>query len=169
MNEYDKKWIARVLARSVPGEGGCILWTGNVNRKGYGQTVYRGRTRMVHRKLFELRNGLTLDRWTFVCHHCDTPNCVAEGHLWRGSPKQNSEDATRKGRHHNTVRTHCRHGHEYTPENTFTSAAGFRNCITCQRIRQRVRAGWPRELADSMPAQRPGARPVNARWADARK
>lgn len=161
MDEYDEKWIARVMARTVPGESGCVLWQGNVNRKGYGQTVYRGRTRMVHRKLFELRNGLTLDRWTFVCHHCDTPNCVAIGHLWRGTPKQNSEDQAAKGRHHHTLRTHCPHGHEYSDGNTYVSKSGFRSCITCQRIRFRIKAGWPESLARITPVVPKGHRVIN--------
>lgn len=164
MNEYDAKWIARITARSTRTESGCLLWPGNTNRKGYGQTGYKGKTVIIHRHLYQLVRGVTLGRWQFVCHSCDTPNCLSIEHLWVGTPKENSEDATRKGRHHNTVRTHCPEGHEYTPENTFISACGFRNCIKCQRIRQRVRAGWPRELAETLPPQPKGARVVNAPW-----
>jgi 5-methylcytosine-specific restriction endonuclease McrA len=32
----------------------------------------------------------------------------------------------------NASKTHCRHGHEYTPENTYLSKKGHRNCRTCR-------------------------------------
>jgi hypothetical protein len=36
-------------------------------------------------------------------------------------------------------RTHCPAGHEYTPENTWREANGYRHCRTCNRDRQRAR------------------------------
>ena len=33
--------------------------------------------------------------------------------------------------------THCKYGHEFTPENTTTTVAGTRLCRTCQRARSR--------------------------------
>lgn len=41
------------------------------------------------------------------------------------------------------LRTHCRHGHEYSPENTARSR-GKRYCITCQRNRDANRGPRPR-------------------------
>ena len=34
----------------------------------------------------------------------------------------------------NKAKTHCPRGHEYTPENTYVSAQGFRRCRACRRI-----------------------------------
>lgn len=34
-------------------------------------------------------------------------------------------------------KTHCKHGHEYTPENTYTRKNGTRYCAECARIRTR--------------------------------
>jgi WhiB family transcriptional regulator, redox-sensing transcriptional regulator len=40
----------------------------------------------------------------------------------------------RMGGDHNANKTHCKHGHEYTPENTSVSN-GRRHCLTCQKRR----------------------------------
>ena len=31
------------------------------------------------------------------------------------------------------VTTHCKHGHEFTPENTYTREEGWRQCRACNR------------------------------------
>lgn len=38
-----------------------------------------------------------------------------------------------KARERNITRTHCKHGHEFTPENTRVTAQGYRKCRTCYR------------------------------------
>lgn len=35
--------------------------------------------------------------------------------------------------------THCKHGHEFTPENTYVNAKGYRTCKTCSFRRTRER------------------------------
>lgn len=32
-------------------------------------------------------------------------------------------------------RTHCPHGHEFTPENTYLNPRGYKECVTCRRDR----------------------------------
>jgi len=39
----------------------------------------------------------------------------------------------------NKAKTHCPHGHEYTPENTAISATGGRSCRRCRSNRQKIR------------------------------
>lgn len=35
-------------------------------------------------------------------------------------------------------KTHCKHGHDFTPENTGTTAAGHRFCRTCKKATQHL-------------------------------
>jgi hypothetical protein len=37
------------------------------------------------------------------------------------------------GKNMNTGKTHCKNGHEFTPENTRVSSQGYRTCKTCQK------------------------------------
>lgn len=62
--------------------------------------------------------------------------CIACSKAW-------SRASTRKSRGtppdavHNGEKTHCKHGHEFTPENTRQPARGGRVCIECARIATR--------------------------------
>jgi hypothetical protein len=163
--EYDKRWLARIQATTVTAPNGCVLWTGYVHPLfGYGATGYRGKTVHVHRAFYQVSRGVKLSRWELVCHSCDTPNCINLDHLWIGSYSDNNTDAARKKRHHRSRVTHCDHGHPFDEVNTFTTKDGRRHCKTCQRIRQRIRAGWPEELARSVSVVPKGQRPVDAPW-----
>lgn len=37
--------------------------------------------------------------------------------------------------------THCKYGHPYTPENTYTREEGWRQCRTCMREKWRKQHG----------------------------
>lgn len=55
------------------------------------------------------------------------------GNLVYGTSTENSYDMVRHGRNHNANKTHCDHGHEFTPENTYTQTTGTRGCRECHR------------------------------------
>lgn len=77
----------------------CWMWGGSVNRKGYGSfntgKIYG--TKIAHRFAHLFGHGF-LHEDMLVCHSCDTPGCCNPGHLWQGSPRDNSEDMVLKGR-----------------------------------------------------------------------
>lgn len=162
--EYDRKWIGRVMARSVLGPDGCLLWQGFKSWNGYGSTTYRARRVAAHRRIYELYHGVSVSRWQYVCHTCDRPNCLNVQHLWLGTPKDNARDCARKGRFANDRRTHCPKGHAYTDDNTYVTKKGSRNCKRCGLIRNRVKAGWPPDIAASEPPVSAGFKVVDAEW-----
>lgn len=107
---------------------GCWLWTGPL-RMGYGicRLIGSRRNHQAHRVIYEqqlgeIPLGLELD------HRCRNPQCVNPGHL---DPVTHLENVRRTGR---GMKPNCKHGHAYTPENTYRQKRGFRVCRTCQRI-----------------------------------
>jgi WhiB family transcriptional regulator, redox-sensing transcriptional regulator len=79
---------------------------------------------------------------------------VQDQTAWQKFWRQQDEATGRRrvGQDHNRRKTHCNHGHEYTPENTYRSG-GKRFCLACQkrrtaeyRVRKRKELGhWPWE------------------------
>lgn len=88
----------RIMSRlECDPNSGCWLWSGAVNRKGYGLIGVGQRTALVHRALFECTNGPIPDGLQ-ACHRCDTPACANPDHIFLGSGAENVADMVRKGR-----------------------------------------------------------------------
>lgn len=77
----------------------------------------------------------------YGCHLDDNPvNNKVDNLVW-GTPSDNSYDKVRNGNDHHAKRTHCKNGHEFTPENTriAESRPGTRFCRACGREGSRRR------------------------------
>lgn len=79
---------------------GCWLWTGRVDRYGYGKICSTTTSREfgAHRVVAELKFGY-LGK-ALVLHACDNPACVNPQHLRLGTQQDNMTDKKVKGRTH---------------------------------------------------------------------
>lgn len=130
--------LAERLWRHIEKRDGHWLWTGASGPYGYGriQMNHGGQRRSTpaHRVMYELivepiPDGFELD------HLCFVPACVNPAHLEPVTREENN-----RRRRPQELKTHCVHGHEYTPENTFWMKNGFRWCLTCKRTSAREAA-----------------------------
>lgn len=130
-------------------ESGCWIWIGAMSRYGYGVTFHPKQPgekypvrQAAHRKAYELftgpiPEGLDLD------HLCRVRCCVNPLHLEPVTRAENLHRGNLVGQ--GTLigsaagalawssRTHCKHGHEYTEQNT-RWYRGKRRCRSCHRI-----------------------------------
>lgn len=140
----DADYIAHFRSKTVLTERGCWQWYKDLGRgpRGpyYPQGGYRGKRPQLNRLMLALTQR-PLEPHEKACHRCDNPLCINPDHLWIGTQKENIQDAIAKGHQqfHPSHYTHCKHGHEFTPENTWLTKEGYRHCKECQRIKQRRR------------------------------
>ena len=121
----------------------CIEWWGTRDSHGYGVLKRGGKQVKAHRMIYTECFGDPGELW--VLHHCDNPPCVNPEHLFLGTAVDNVQDMMSKGRQRFIgAPTHdvCKHGHEFTPENTRYSPRSDRDypmkvCITCATERNR--------------------------------
>lgn len=168
---YNERWLKRVLSRVVMDANGCWIWQGWKSRRGYGSLPNRVFGGMhVHRILYQIATEQRLGRWDYVCHACDVPACCNPAHMWVGTPADNQKDMQQKRRGKYQQITHCKSGHEFSQGNTWVhKETGHRHCRMCARIKNRLKAGWTREQAESLPKTPAGQFPVRGQTSRARK
>ena|SRR5579872_1456204 len=124
---------------------GCWVWQKHRNSLGYGTTSWRGRPWQTTRLVLAATKGAfnpDLD----VCHSCHNRPCVNPDHIRADAHQANLMDGSRDKRLQGQWKTHCLRGHPLEGEN-LTFDSGFRGCKTCHIGRQRMRKGWPENLA----------------------
>lgn len=113
------------------GGHGHWLWTGPLQKNGYGYTRWKihGKWKhaRVHRLFFEeyigpIPDGLEID------HICQNKRCVNPEHLRAVTHQENLKTRNHSGP---AKKTHCKRGHEFTVQNTYWSK-GYKNCRTCR-------------------------------------
>lgn len=110
-------------------EDHCWQWIGFTDAKGYGAFGDGEGVVRAHRFAYEhfvapIPDGLQID------HLCRNTSCVNPLHLQPVTAKENTHRAPT----HSGNRTHCRYGHEFTPENTKIvqrKRGTYRSCRAC--------------------------------------
>ena len=95
--------IQRRFFAKVQKTSGCWFWTASCAGRGYGSFSIANRTIRAHRVSYLIHYG-QIPEEMFVCHTCDTPQCVNPSHLFLGSHQDNMNDMVSKGRSPKTRR-----------------------------------------------------------------
>ena len=113
----------------------CWLWQSHVGVTGYGQKRFRGTMWKAHRYMWTVMRG-PIPKGMQIDHLCRIRHCVNPQHMEVVTQHENwlrGEACTVQ----NKRKTHCKYGHEFTPENTYyrTGKRGpHRVCIQCNRV-----------------------------------
>lgn len=121
-NGSNRRWPGSILKpyKNADGYLRVDLWADN-----------RRKIRFVHHLVLQAFVGQA-PPGTQACH-CNggTEDNRLENLRWR-TRSANTLNSVRNGRHHEAAKTHCKWGHEFTPENTRPYANGKgRQCRTC--------------------------------------
>lgn len=127
------------LVKGDPAE--CWPWLGARNStRWYGRFAFGGRASQAHRVAYELYVG-PIPPGLEIDHLCRNTICVNPNHLEAvtGSENRRRAQPGLQQRARCQRMTHCKRGHEFTPENTRALMHGRRCCRTCERAARAIR------------------------------
>lgn len=121
---------------------GCWRWNGAACSSGYGSLTWRAKGWLAHRLAYTLVIG-PIPAGYEVHHTCGNRLCINPAHL-QPLPGRAHRLVTDTPMARNAAKTHCRHGHPFTPENTYIHRNGRRECRAClnarrARLRERMK------------------------------
>lgn len=122
----------RVKLRHDP-HTGCHVYTG-ATRNGYGMTheIQKGKRVYVpvHRVAYEAAKG-PIPEGLHIDHLCRNRACCNPDHLEAVTKRVNTLRGVGPTAR-NAAKTHCKWGHEFTPDNTIWRSYGGRECRACK-------------------------------------
>lgn len=137
--------FAKLRAKCKEMPSGCWEFQGYCGKppRNYGHSSIKHKPIASHRLAYLLSKG-EIPEGMLVMHSCDNPPCCNPDHLTLGTHLQNMAACRARDRYYYANLTHCKHGHEFTPENTYYiptpgPSQGLRKCKACQRRMHRER------------------------------
>lgn len=120
-------------------DNGCVVWTGHIDRNGYGKVNRRSaRIYTAHTLAYVIAFGPVPDGCE-IDHLCKNRACCNPAHLEAVPHAVNIGRGDYKSNHRNGRKTHCKRGHEFTSENTriyVLRGVRIRKCRACRKERQ---------------------------------
>lgn len=96
LKAFDEMTRDRILSRVIV-QGNCLMWTGSLSTRGYGQCSVGRKDWRFHRLMYTMFVGPIPDG-LLLRHTCDNPPCGHPDHLIPGDCVDNAEDARERGR-----------------------------------------------------------------------
>jgi hypothetical protein len=135
LDRFNSKWTEA---------GDCHLWTGPLDKDGYGTFYFKKKNRRAHRVAYYLLNGAIPDGMV-IDHICKNRHCVAPSHLRCVTVRENILTNSRSVSAQNAMKTHCKRGHLF--DRVYSKQ---RYCSVCEKLKsERLRKKW-KAAADSV-------------------
>lgn len=123
---FDAKW-------KLDPDTGCHLWTHGLDSHGYSAFKIDGRQIGGHIYAYVRKYGPVPANRVLDHFRCDTKHCVNPDHVRPATNRENSLRGNDGPCAVNSRKTHCVHGHEFTPENTYVPPGTTkRRCVRCK-------------------------------------
>lgn len=146
MGKYNtgRKYLIAALARFVnkvdvaDSDDDCWDWTGTT-RNGYGVFWFCNKSITAHKFAYCMFVG-PIDVNKVIHHECRNRLCSNPKHLKQITDLEHvaSHPERRKRGPGRSLKTHCKHGHEFTEENTYVWG-GYRQCKQCMKSYREAR------------------------------
>ena len=130
----------RFIGKTETTNSGCLIWTGPLDKDGYGTFYLRRKGRRAHRVAWFNMNG-PIEEGMVINHVCRNRACVNHQHLKIMTAAENNFKDSTSIPYINSQKTHCKNGHPFDRK-----YGKQRYCSVCQSEKtKRLRAKWKAE------------------------